>query len=226
MRTLHPRHLPKAERNVYLAEYSVRRGTQVETPRARLQTIDLVEEDPLPEAQPEPADVASPPPADAAPLPSPEAQPEPQTPVAGDPTGQPSKVEILGQVAKTQQQEMDATTARMGQLVQQIEALTQQLSQQQQATEQQLDVLGSKVKELQPPSPLEQLRSMASISGGQSMDEYFNELLARAGDDRRIGVPEMYRGLDENGAKDRYYVHTDKVPKLGDQQVKKSLGLG
>lgn len=244
---MHPRYLPPGERLVYLAEYHVRQGVAMQpNPRvASLELIDEADEDPTgdpaleapvaeapapapdPAADPAavpPADPAQAPPAPAAPGLAP--PPAPGAPAA-DPAAGPDKLEILTKLAHAQQEQAASLLDRIEQLGKDMETTDRDAEARVRALDDRLEAVNNQVRKLTPPSPLEQLKSMATITGGVSMEDYFNEWAAKNGDPTRVGPNGMYQAAENpDGKGETFYVDTTKVPALSGDAAKRSLGLG
>jgi hypothetical protein len=236
---MNPRYLNESDRMVYLAEYQVRRGVPLNaSSQARVSALELLDEA-------EPGEVAAPAAEAAAPaaeLPAaPEAAVEPQAPAAelpaapaepqapvdsSAPSPAADKVELLTQLAHAEndqitelRQKLDAMSAQLAQLGMDSESQVR-------AVGDRLEAVTSQVRKLTPPSPLEQLRSMATLSGGVSMEDYFNEWAAKNGDPTRVGPNAMYQAAEHpEGQGETFYVKTDQVPDLSVEEARRSLGL-
>lgn len=211
----HPRYLPEGERLVYLAEYNVRQGTLLPS-GSRTPQLELVEEDPVPGDETAPA---------GAPAPEAAAPAEPVAPEAPAEAA-PSKVEILSQVAHAQHSEISQVTAKVDQILAQVMELEQTSVNRQRALEDRLNAVNDQVRRLTPPSPLEQMQNMIKVSGGQSIEDYFNEWAQKNGDPSRLGPQGMYQQAENpEGEGQKFFVDVDKVPSLSPEQAKRSLGL-
>lgn len=239
---MHPRNLPQEDRLVYLAEYSVREGIPLLASQpSRVAPLELIDEvdgplptapvaDPAPLAEPAlaadpvgavPGDLSLDTPADALAAPAPEAAVDPAAPSpAAD------KMEVLTQLAHAENDRIGELLARFDEMSKQIEQVNLTGESRVRAVDQRLDGITNQVKRLTPPSPLEQLKSMAAISGGVSMEDYFNEWAEKNGDPTRVGPNGMYQAAEDANAEGQtYYVDTAKVPDLSVDAAKRSLGV-
>ncbi len=213
-----PRYLTEGDRMVYLAEYNVRQGAPLAGLPNRVSQLELTEEDPVPAPGPEAGAPAAP---EAAPAPAPEA-PAPEAAAAAPDT----KVEILAQVAHAQREEMTNVLGKVDEILAKVVELEQNTLSRQRASDDRLNAVSDQVRRLTPPSPLEQMQNMIKISGGQSIDDYFNEWAQKNGDPTRVGPGNMYQAAENpEGEGSKYYVNVDQVPSLSADQAKRSLGL-
>lgn len=252
---MHPRFLSPAQRQIFLAEYRVHDGVPLlldKNPRvARLELIDEAEGDPVadpqagaalaPDPQAAPAPAGGDPAAElvgaaAAPeAPLPDAVPSPPAeapapaaaatdPSAPSPAG--DKVDLLSQLAHAQDERMNAILGKMEELAQQLDTVGKDGEARVRALDDRLEAINGQVRKLTPPSPLEQLKSMATISGGVSMEDYFNEWAQKHGDPTRVGPNGMYQTMENpDGKGETFYVDVNKVPDLSSDEAKRSLGI-
>lgn len=208
---------------VYLAEYNVRQGTPLAALPNRVSQLELTEEDPVPgeEGAPTPGAEAGAPPAPEVP-----AAPAPEAAPAAESGAPDTKVEILAQVAHAQREEMTNVLGKVDEILAKVVELEQNTLSRQRASDDRLNAVSDQVRRLTPPSPLEQMQNMIKISGGQSIDDYFNEWAQKNGDPTRVGPGKMYQAADNpEGEGSKYYVNVDQVPSLSADQAKRSLGL-
>jgi hypothetical protein len=236
---------------VYLAEYHVREGIPVSRDQQRrVAPLELLDEaDPAPDAPapdaPAPEAAAPGPEAEAAgppPGPDPAAAQEPAGPGPGPVGAAPAgldpavpapaapggdKLDILTQLAHAQQDQATQIQDRLTQMAAELERIDLDGEARVRALDDRLAAMNGQVAKLTPPSPLEQLKSMAAISGGVSMEDYFNEWAQKNGDPTRVGPNAMYQAAEDDNEKGQtFYVDTTKVPDLNPDAVKRSLGLG
>jgi hypothetical protein len=81
--------------------------------------------------------------------------------------------------------------------------------------------IASKVKDLTPPTPLESLNKMVKISGGESIEDYWNKKMVEKGRDERLDQNPYYP--TEKNQEGEIIANLDKMPKLSDDKIKDSF---
>jgi hypothetical protein len=81
--------------------------------------------------------------------------------------------------------------------------------------------VATKVKELTPPTPLESLNKMVKISGGESIEDYWNKKMMEKGRDERLDQNPYYPA--EKNQEGEIIANLDKMPKLSDDKIKDSF---
>jgi hypothetical protein len=171
------------------------------------------------EEDPEPDGVEADPTVDQQPisdLPTAETEPIQTEPPVADKVEQ--KTDILKDLAQNHTEKIDA-------ILQYIEGINQEIGIMKQK-DQEIDMLKSHVGELEkqvdmltPPTPEESLEKMVRISGGQTIDQYWANYLAKQGKSVNGKMPYYANGVLGNEKAEIVN------KKYSDDEIKKSLGL-
>jgi hypothetical protein len=208
--------------------------------------IKLTEADPIPDAQPAPEAPEAPAPVapDAQPAPAEDGDenlddilglddsmnpssaeggeaPAEETPTEETPTEEGDNVEdILTKIVKIHSDKIEGITdylEHLNSFIGQMEAKVSEIDQ----LKGDMASVATKVKELTPPTPLESLNKMVKISGGESIEDYWNKKMIEKGRDERLDQNPYYP--TEKNQEGEIIANLDKMPKLSDDKIRDSF---
>jgi hypothetical protein len=227
-----------ANRFKMLLEYNIKQGTSVDAASTGYVKTGLNEADPIPDAESEPVapvgggnELPAP-----TPTPVPEANPAVEPPVdvvepeAETPTEEPldtpnpeegladeagaedTEEDIMQKILKIHSNKLETFDGFIDLVADKLKAADEKVKDIE-AIKLDLDDLRGKIKNLTPPTPLESGNMMIDISGGQKIEDYWNQWLAA-------------HDRDESMSQNPYYPKEDapvEAPKFTDTEIKDSL---
>jgi hypothetical protein len=150
-----------------------------------------------------------------------EEAPTEETPVEDSPKDDTEDVEdILTKIVKIHSDKIEGITDYLDHLnsfIGQMEAKVSEIDQ----LKGDMASVATKVKELTPPTPLESLNKMVKISGGESIEDYWNKKMMEKGRDERLDQNPYYP--TEKNQEGEIIANLDKMPKLSDDKIKDSF---
>lgn len=192
----------------YLLEYEIKNGVDnIPISDDEIELIPtLSEEDPTPTSD-ESEDVATEPMADESNASEPEDD----------------KLDIVGKLIKIQKQNIDSIFSYLEDIKNDIDVINYKVSDIDQLKVDNIN-LYKKVKDLTPPTPLESLNKMVKLSGGVSLDDYWDEFSRKNGLEKTGALPYYQNGIDK---KSEPMDFKNEIPKpnknYNDREVKDSF---